>query len=186
MAFFHPITLRKNNIVTKELPIVAIVGTLRVGDVRTVVKSPGLTTHYSALSRLVAMRFVILRHRLPAHSDRVDHFDWMFESEDGQLETWATVKLPGKDRPVEAEPLAPHRRDYLDYEGPVSGDRGDVQRLEQGTYSVVQSTESQRTFRLQGQRLAATIQIAQNPSGDWWLSFKKSKNDDDLPVFPDT
>ena len=34
------------------------------------------------------------------------------------------------------EPLGEHRREYLTYEGPVSGGRGEVKRVAGGTYDL--------------------------------------------------
>ena len=54
----------------------------------------------------------------------------MFES-DGDLLTWATdVPSCFEGRLISvATRLANHRLEYLDYEGPVSGDRGNVVRI---------------------------------------------------------
>lgn len=90
------------------------------------------------------LRYVVLKHRLPtprsaAESDsldqRGDHFDWMFETEAGLL-TWATERMPAIDREtlIDALSLPLHRHAYLDYEGPISRDRGTVSRVESGVY----------------------------------------------------
>lgn len=63
------------------------------------------------------------------------HYDVMLEDVAlGSLRTWAVeVPLtPGVDLP--ARELAAHRLVYLDYEGPISGDRGSVRRLDRGTF----------------------------------------------------
>lgn len=39
---------------------------------------------------------------------------------------------------LDAERIADHRRDYLTYEGPVSGDRGEVRRLATGNIEAMQ------------------------------------------------
>jgi hypothetical protein len=70
----------------------------------------------------------------------------MLEAE-GVLWTWALAQLPidwrkladdqtlvGESNSVLAERLADHRLDYLTYEGQVSGDRGEVRRLDEGMY----------------------------------------------------
>jgi hypothetical protein len=91
-------------------------------------------------------RFVLLLHLCPGDRPRPTHFDLMLEA-DGVLWTWALTLLPldwrkladdqllvGESNRVSAERLADHRLDYLMYEGPVSGDRGEVRRLEAGMY----------------------------------------------------
>ena len=61
----------------------------------------------------------------------------MFESAPGEL--LRTFRLdawpPAADQAnavLEVTEIAPHRRAYLDYEGPVSGDRGFVSRVAEG------------------------------------------------------
>ena len=74
-----------------------------------------------------ASRFVVLFHRLPPSAGRASHWDWMIEEGDA-LATWALVQWPD-GRGVPARRLADHRRHYLTYEGPVSGNRGTVRRV---------------------------------------------------------
>ena len=76
---------------------------------------------------------VQLRHEMP---DGTWHIDWMLDR-DGHSRL-ITFRLP--DRPdrllkgsfMAAEAIGDHRRDYLDYEGPVSDSRGSVTRLGHG------------------------------------------------------
>ena len=74
------------------------------------------------------LRYVVLRH------EGVDepHFDLLLETAPGSdLATWRSPIWPL----TEATPLTQlrdHRRAYLDYEGPVSGDRGIVYRVADG------------------------------------------------------
>jgi hypothetical protein len=75
------------------------------------------------------LRYVILHHLgIP-----IPHFDLMFETGPGcALATWRSADWP-VDSPAIVERLADHRRDYLDYEGPVGDDRGHVSRVIGGT-----------------------------------------------------
>ncbi len=71
---------------------------------------------------------VLLRHDLP---DGSWHFDWLIDrGEGGPLLSFRVV--PRIDDPqvltFDAERILDHRRDYLDYEGEVSGGRGMVRR----------------------------------------------------------
>jgi hypothetical protein len=76
------------------------------------------------------LRYVILRHDAIAEP----HFDLMFESSPGSLlTTWRCDHWP-IDRPTKLTRLPDHRQDYLEYEGPISGDRGNVRRVEAGVY----------------------------------------------------
>ena len=80
-------------------------------------------------------RFVILRHDMPPHTNRPGHWDLMLET-GGALATWALEELPESGYTRAAVRLADHRLDYLDFEGPVSGDRGTVTRWDAGQYRV--------------------------------------------------
>lgn len=74
-------------------------------------------------------RFVVLEHETDPH-----HYDLMIEHDDG-LWTWSLYRgdLPDTIDELELERIQDHRKDYLTYEGPVSGDRGFVRRVESGT-----------------------------------------------------
>jgi hypothetical protein len=76
-------------------------------------------------------RFVVLHHT--GHGE--PHFDLMLEV-DGEagLRAWRLSSWPpGPGMTV--TPLPGHRRVYLEYEGPVSRDRGQVRRVAAGTWS---------------------------------------------------
>ncbi|TWU58048.1 hypothetical protein [Rubripirellula reticaptiva] len=85
-------------------------------------------------------RFVVLHHHIGPGFQRVsdDHFDWMFER-GGSLRTWATPVIDDVNDAftLNCEPLADHRIEYLNYEGPVSGHRGNVTRVVAGTFKVI-------------------------------------------------
>ena len=75
--------------------------------------------------------FVVLSHTYSKNRpDREsvgthDHFDLMIQ-DGNQLATWRLAEWPvEKEHQVVVE-LPPHRIAYLDYEGPLSGDRGHV------------------------------------------------------------
>ena len=76
------------------------------------------------------LRFVVLRHDgIPQ-----PHFDLMFESDpDGRLITFRSPVWPLVE-PTDLIPLGEHRREYLAYEGPISGNRGQVRRVAEGTF----------------------------------------------------
>lgn len=101
-------------------------------------------------------RFVILRHELPPGHDRGTHFDLMLEV-GGVLRTWALPELPEVGKAIEAEALPDHRLAYLEYEGPVSGNRGAVSRVEEGEYEKVEETEALLRFRLVGKLIVGML-----------------------------
>jgi hypothetical protein len=109
-------------------------------------------------------RFVVLEHDHPAGL----HWDLMFQ-QGSVLATWSLPLPPGADHEVAAESLADHRLDYLDYEGPVSGDRGSVTRWDAGTYRVVRQTESQWVVVLSGEKLVGRVELDRLPDRpDGW------------------
>ena len=78
------------------------------------------------------LRYVVLRHEGVAQP----HFDLMLETAPGAaLATWRIPRWP-IDEQINIDKVAEHRRDYLDYEGPISGDRGHVKRVTAGTYRL--------------------------------------------------
>ena len=79
------------------------------------------------------VRYVVLRHEGVAEP----HFDLMVEMKPGgKLATWRTPVWPIKEA-TKVTSLELHRREYLTYEGPVSGDRGTVRRVDEGTCLIM-------------------------------------------------
>jgi hypothetical protein len=68
---------------------------------------------------------------------------------------------PGKL--IAAEKLPDHRIDYLDYEGPVSQDRGSVRRWDAGEYAVVEESSTRLTIVFAGRRLRGTAILEATP-----------------------
>jgi hypothetical protein len=117
-------------------------------------------------------RFVILRHDLPATAPRPSHWDLMFET-GAKLRTWAIGVEPDLSVDAHAEPLANHRLEYLEYEGPVSGDRGTVTRWDAGQYELIEDVEDRWVVSVHGQRLTGRIAIVRQ-AGDaysWRVRF---------------
>ncbi len=96
------------------------------------------------------LKYVVLRH------DGIDHphFDLMFETNPGSdLATWRVDEWPITGNST-FTPLRPHRRAYLQYEGPISADRGQVHRVESGRHEIEEDTPQQLIVRLEnGQKL---------------------------------
>lgn len=122
-------------------------------------------------------RFVILRHEPPVGSRRPPHWDLMLESGD-VLRTWALAESPAAGQPIAAEALADHRTAYLDYEGPVSGDRGAVHRWDAGTFQWESNTACEIAVLLQGERLfgqARLTRVAER-SPSWQFVFQPAES----------
>jgi hypothetical protein len=112
--------------------------------------------------------FAILEHQMPAGAARGLHWDVMLER-NGALATWASP--PWSTRTVHelAEALADHRLAYLDYEGPVSGDRGDVTRIDRGEYTATQWDDDCICAILQGTRWRGSLRLTREDPGQRWL-----------------
>jgi hypothetical protein len=94
-------------------------------------------------------QFVILRHDAPQGV----HFDFMLEV-GGILKTWALHDPPRPAADIPGDALPDHRLAYLDYEGPVSGSRGSVERWDRGHYTVERQDDAEWIVQLAGTRLS--------------------------------
>jgi hypothetical protein len=85
------------------------------------------------------------------------------------LRTWRLVRPPDTAKSIEAEALRDHRLAYLDYEGPVSGGRGTVERWDVGTYETVESTDDRVVVRFVGRKLIGVASLERPASGARWI-----------------
>lgn len=98
-------------------------------------------------------RFVLLAHDHPH-----PHFDLMLDIGES-LRTWRLSTMPVAGATLLAVPLGDHRREYLDYEGHVSGDRGNVRRVDEGEYRLIEDAHGRVILELQGQQVAGVITL---------------------------
>jgi hypothetical protein len=82
-------------------------------------------------------RFVLLHHETPPEFGRPTHYDLMLEAGES-LWTWELLTLPQPGVEQTCRRLADHRLAYLDYEGPVSGNRGVVRRVDAGEVTLLE------------------------------------------------
>ncbi len=92
-------------------------------------------------------RFAVLIHDHPTL-----HWDFLLER-DGSCRTWRLTKAPDTPGDIRTEAIADHRLMYLDYEGPVSGDRGTVTQWDAGTFEWLIEDGNHLEVRLTGRRL---------------------------------
>ncbi len=105
------------------------------------------------------------------------------------LQTWCLTQLPrdwqglglakelaefAASNSVQARQLADHRLAYLDYEGPVSGDRGSVRRLDSGTFVGLADS---LTYTLEGRVIRGEIRLQQFSDDDarWQLVYRPAE-----------
>jgi hypothetical protein len=111
-------------------------------------------------------RFVILEHDHP-----VLHWDLMLET-GAVLKTWRLAAPPLAGCTITALYLAEHRRDYLDYEGPVSGGRGRVKRWDRGVYSAREQSHGRLACKLDGARVRGVVELRQVEADQWTFELK--------------
>ncbi len=105
-------------------------------------------------------RYVVLEHQWNGI-----HWDFMLEV-GAILKTWA-IDAPlrtGSDLP--ARKLADHRLVYLDYEGPISGNRGSVRRVDRGHFEPIRWTESRVMVRLSGGHWVGMAELSRKETGE--------------------
>ena len=112
----------------------------------------------------MALRFVILHHRIEGG----EHWDLCLERGEVLL-TWRLEREPvdAASLPIAAQSLGDHRKAYLDYEGPLSRDRGDVRRVDGGRLRFEQVTAGRYVVHLDGARLSGLFTLT--GEGDAWL-----------------
>ena len=112
-------------------------------------------------------RFVILEHDHP-----FPHWDLMLEA-GAALQTWRLAEPPTAGLAIDAASLSDHRPAYLDYEGPVSGERGTVRRWDAGVFTeAADSTPAVRKLILHGEHVVGQILLEKIDGATWrfvWL-----------------
>jgi hypothetical protein len=138
-------------------------------------------------------RFVLLYHECPPNYERPSHWDLMLES-GATLRTWALERLPrdwraiqsltaktyptcasiAQSNAVAAAELGTHRPDYLQLEGPLSGDRGTVIRVAAGSYRSEIEQPDRWRVALAGNELTGYLTLTRlvPDSSQWTLEYE--------------
>ncbi|HSU69614.1 MAG TPA: hypothetical protein VLJ39_22205 [Tepidisphaeraceae bacterium] len=109
------------------------------------------------------LKYVVLHH------SQIDepHFDLLFETLPGSmLAAFRTQSWP-IETPTTLTRLRDHRRLYLEYEGDLSGNRGSVSRIAEGTCEVVVGENAQWTLRLLTGAPPTTLNLRQIRGETW-------------------
>lgn len=106
--------------------------------------------------------FVILHHRL----DSGEHWDLMLERGEVLL-TWQLLREPvnRESLPIPASHIGDHRKAYLDYEGPLTGNRGTVRRVDSGSLDIIEDTAQGLRIVLTGKRLCGSFTLRSQAEG---------------------
>lgn len=114
-------------------------------------------------------RFVILEHTLAVTPSSDDHWDVMLQARSGLLHTWrVATNWPMQ---TQAQRLSDHRAMYLDFEGPISGQRGWVRQIDAGTYRefVADAEGLPHRVELNGSRFQGTLSLCcDDPTEGLW------------------
>ena len=109
------------------------------------------------------LRYVVLRHEGIPDA----HFDLMFETEPGSLlQTWRLAEWPVLSlRP--ATRIRDHRRAFLDFQGDLTGGRGTVVRVDEGTCSL-RSSPTRLTLDLDSPQRQIILEREPGPTEERW------------------
>lgn len=113
---------------------------------------------------LDSARFAILRHDYPAL-----HWDLLLELA-GVCRTWRLWEEPRPGEAIASEAIADHRLHYLTYEGPVSGNRGNVRQWDVGQYRGELRDEA-FVVELEGGRFQGACQMTRLEGNAWQALF---------------
>ncbi len=109
-------------------------------------------------------RFTILHHTDYGR----EHWDLLLES-DRSLLTWKLWLDPASAEPWprDAVRMADHRMAYLDYEGPVSGNRGRVWATDRGKLTMMSQAADCLQFELTGRHLTGGFVLTRVSESLW-------------------
>jgi hypothetical protein len=110
-------------------------------------------------------RFVLLEHDYPQL-----HCDMMLQAGEA-LWTWR-LDAPPAGEAVRAERIADHRILYLDYEGPISGNRGSVRRWDHGEFTWLLQEDDLIEVALQGERLRGRLRLRRLEGDCWQAAYR--------------
>ena len=101
----------------------------------------------------MALRYVVLRHE----GVEAPHFDLMFECDPGSnLATWRSDAWPIFD-PTPLKKLRNHRREFLSFEGALTGNRGQVTQIDAGAFEKSVGADGVWHLSLQGEHGSTTL-----------------------------
>jgi hypothetical protein len=107
---------------------------------------------------------------MPSQSERGTHYDLMLEH-GGKLLTWAIPEPPRAGLRTCATKLPDHRLAYLEYEGPVSDNRGDVRRADAGEYLVSQWDDTAMKLELRSPNGDLHVELRHQAETEWIAEF---------------
>jgi len=112
-----------------------------------------------------SLRYAVLHHTQVKNA----HYDLLVElTPGGNLACWNADCWPPEKHPRPITRIADHRRIYLEYQGPISGDRGMVRRIAGGSCRVHRCGPKLLVIELNDN---LRIQLEEIAEGDWRMSL---------------
>ena len=121
---------------------------------------------------------VLLRHQpttAPTPAVIALHYDWLMENPrdpDGPLLCWRVMEPTDQwatRRELDLVKIGDHRRIYLEFEGELTGGRGRVHRVDQGTLRVNRWSESGGLLRVRLNDFEGAIELRRHEGERWIL-----------------
>lgn len=94
---------------------------------------------------------------------RENHYDFLLETA-GFFVTIELKALPWEVSETHGRVLSPHRLEYWELEGPVSGNRGNVKRITRGHYQCVSQAHGRWELRLDSAEVQAGLTLTAESS----------------------
>jgi hypothetical protein len=114
-------------------------------------------------------RFVILEHIGTSTYKPGVHWDLLLE--DGEvLRAWEVPQPLDSQVEQSVRQLPDHRKLYLDYEGPLSNNRGTVAQWDRGTYSLLNQADGKLMLKFAGSIVRGEIHLQKkNDAHEQWM-----------------
>lgn len=126
-------------------------------------------------SSLPGKRIPMPRYTILTHDHPVWHWDFLLDPGGEELLlSWRIRESPDKIELIAALRQFDHRRLYLDYVGPISGNRGSVAIWDQGEYEVREGENLRaNSIRISclGSRIKGEILLKQLDGDDWEYAY---------------
>lgn len=107
-------------------------------------------------------RYAILSHDFP-----YPHWD-LFLEVGPVLSSWRLAERPDRCDSVPAERAPDHRLEYLEYEGPISNERGSVVRWDRGHYTTRSRSSDRWLLRFEGEQMRGVWCLSRLPDSELW------------------
>lgn len=118
-------------------------------------------------------RCVVLLHTLP---DGSSHFDWLIDqprlTQEHRLLAWRCSTRPDEPMaPFSAHQMPDHRAHYLTYQGPLTDNRGQVQRVAVGEVIALTATADHADLTIRWKNATVRYHADRSPDSDEQWDF---------------